>query len=210
MADNDITFNLTFDDVFRDRAQYIQRHSDIEHKSGVKKYATIDNFIDAQTQGITAGVLIPNNSVKFHITGTKFDDALTEITTHGKKKSHWMWYILPSEMSTKSATATFFKLGPGPSYQTTIKDYLNDDTLRNNYITMINAIYNYLYIHKTLSLDGLKNMFGDDYTHGKLQSSINNFKDILIQTLKNKKEPDAPITANITALHDILNPKTKT
>ena len=147
-----------------------------------------------------------NTGTFINVKGSTFNTALDEIT-NGKKTSHWMWYILPSDTGATSETSIFFKLGPTSKNNLTITDYLNDKTLCTNYIKIINAIYNYLYIHKKLTHDGLKTMFGLDYTNGKLHSSISNFKGPLTEKLKTI---DNNTVTKIEALYKILNPKTKT
>ena len=207
MAGNDITFNLTFDDVFRDRAKYIQRRIDIVHNSGVKQYATIDNFIDAQNNGITAEDYIPNNiNVKFDKgSGTNFEDALEDIKLKQTQRQ-WMWYILPSNIDSTTATATFFKLGPETTYQTTITEYLNDDTLRNNYITMINAIYDKIKdsSYKAHSLEYIIHIGNENK---RLKSSITNFITPLLNKLNTLKLEPPNIRNNIQELYKIVNNK---
>ena len=207
---NDISFNLTFEDVFSDRVPtiaaanktatpaIISAATPINNKSNasIKQFATIKDF------------KIAHNTGKFlnSQTGSTFKTALDEIT-NGKKTSHWMWYILPSDTNATSDTSIFFKLGPKSKNKLTITDYLDDNTLCTNYIKIINAIYNYLYIHKKLTQNGLKTMFGIDYTNGKLHSSISNFKGPLTEKLKNNNNNTV---TKIEALYKISNPKTKT
>ena len=243
MAGNDITFNLTFEDVFYDKLPkpkqpviaapirpYIKTHKDIKtHVSGVTNYARVIDFVNAQNNGIITGHLIPNNSVNFDKgDGSTFYNAIEDINKNITKQKHWIWYILPSNISTVSATATFFKLGPETdnTYQITIKEYLDNETLCKNYIQMINTLYDKMdkgdaeTMKKSL-YDIMygnpaygKILHGNNPDYKKLKSSISNFAKPLISKLelfvKNTGVAEttdiASARTNITQLYNIFNP----
>jgi nicotinic acid mononucleotide adenylyltransferase len=125
----------------------------VKEINGINRRATTKEFIDAQDKGIKGGEKIPggvNDSITYHVTGSTFEEALAEIKA-GKKKSHWMWYIFPSDIQGQTPCSTFFKLGPiaskdalGSKKTITIKEYLNDNKLRLNYISITEALYDKL------------------------------------------------------------------
>ena len=213
MAGNDdITFNLTFDDVFSDRELASAGVIMTRSHSEINTYATIADFESAQDKGITYGSKIPNNSVNFNITGTNFATALKEIN-NGQKQTHWMWYILPSDLDTKTETATFFKLGPQSVNSLTEQIYLNNSKLHDNYVKMIRAINKYLEElskiskkHKINYNDELKKMFIEDYANGNLQRSISIFTDAFILYSKLQNIQDSLFVPIIKKLDKILNP----
>ena len=90
------------------------------------KRATIDNFIYMQEKGMS-----------------NFKTAIDEINK-GQKKTHWMWYIIPSNLDPISDNAIFFKIDTtsGGEGSLTAEQYLDNEYLRNNYIKIIVAIYN--------------------------------------------------------------------
>jgi len=125
----------------------------IKEINGINRRATVQEFIDAQDKGIKGGAKIPggvNGTITYHQTGSTFEQALAEIK-EGKKKSHWMWYIFPSDIQGQTPCSTFFKLGPiaskdalGNKKTISIKEYLNNEKLRLNYVNITEALYDKL------------------------------------------------------------------
>jgi len=132
------------------------------------------------------------------MTGTpdmnNFKTALTEIEG-GEKKLHWIWYIIPSNLSPSSANATFFKIDTisDDKGSLTAEQYLSNDFLRKNYITIINAIYKQ-YINKYTELltkggdvnvskqiEILKKIMRSDIDYNKLINSIGILYPVLIR-----------------------------
>ena len=98
-----------------------------------KKRASIQNFEDMQTK----------------ITGRpNFDTAFNEIL-QGRKRTHWIWYIIPSDINNFSSDESlFYGIGSNASALgntqglkvVTVSEYLNNSILRGNYIKIINEI----------------------------------------------------------------------
>jgi len=59
--------------------------------------ATIEDFKNAQDNGIYIGQKIPNNKNLIFDRGDKstYKKAINEIKNN-KKESHWIWYVIPS------------------------------------------------------------------------------------------------------------------
>jgi nicotinic acid mononucleotide adenylyltransferase len=158
----------------------------IKEINGINRRATVKEFIEAQDKGIKGGAKIPggvNDSITYHLTGSTFEEALTEIN-NGKKKSHWMWYIFPSDRQGQTPCSTFFKLGPiasndalGSKKTKSIKDYLDDKQLRTNYIKITEALY-----------DKLKEILYDDDDEGETPQRI--LKDIMTTSEDSKNRVD--------------------
>ena len=96
-----------------------------------EKRATIDNFIYMQEKGMPG---MPGMS--------NFKTAIGEINK-GHKESHWMWYIIPSNFTPTTNEAIFFKIDTthDDKGSLTAEQYLDNESLRNNYIEIIVAIY---------------------------------------------------------------------
>ena len=136
------------------------------------KRATIDNFIYMQKKGMLGM--------------SNFETAIDEINK-GQKKTHWMWYIIPSNLDPYSKEATFFKIDTRSDEKgsLTAEQYLDNEYLRNNYIKIIVAIY-----EKFLKLKGskddritiIKTIIGpgpDEIDYKKLINSIEIFYPLL-------------------------------
>ena len=154
--------------------------------------ATVKDFVNAQTNGITNGGQIPNNppGVTFDRNGAPYHVAIDEIFK-GEKTKDWMWYVFPSDTDVSSTTATFFRLGPKAQSETgtlgqttiTVGMYLEHETLLQNYVLIVGALYGSMkeLYEKLKSSKSSKpyneilfDIFGKtDYP--KLQSSIQNF-----------------------------------
>ena len=142
-----------------------------------EKRATIENFIYMQENGMTGTHEMSN-----------FKTALAEINS-GEKKTHWIWYIIPSNLPPLSDTATFFKIDKTSDSKgnLTAEQYLSNDFLRRNYIIIINAIYEQ-YIPKSTgksvsdNIEILKKIMGSDVDYNKLINSIGIFYPVLIGT----------------------------
>jgi hypothetical protein len=104
------------------------------------KRATVDDFINAQdTLMKGAGGL------------TQYEKALTEIK-NGLKKTHWIWFVLPSDLqgSLSSDNSKFYcigRLAESTAKQNgitmpvvTVREYLDNPTLRCRYLEMLNEI----------------------------------------------------------------------
>ena len=160
-----------------------QIHKMTEFKKGINIYATIKDFTDAHTNGIKRSHVIPRNNITFDRDGVNFDEALKDIKT-GQKTRHWIWYILPSSLNTSSRTAKFFKINT----YITPKQYIDNDLLFKNYISIINAIYDSLVLKTNKSLvveinkEALANILNGDYD--KLCNSVKMFKDVVISKLE--------------------------
>jgi O-acetyl-ADP-ribose deacetylase (regulator of RNase III) len=98
-----------------------------------KKRAKIQTFVDMQTK--TTGR--PN-----------FDTAFNEIL-QGRKSTHWIWYIIPSDINKFSSDESLlYGIGPNASalgkteglQVVTVSEYLNNSILRDNYIKIISEI----------------------------------------------------------------------
>ena len=116
--------------------------------NGINRRATAKEFKDAQENGIKEGTKIPggvNDTITYHQTGSTFEVALDEIKA-GQKKTHWMWYVFPSDIKVFTPCSTFFRLGPVASRDAigkktiTITKYLDDNVLRQNYISITEAV----------------------------------------------------------------------
>jgi len=64
-----------------------------------------------------------------------FKKALHEITVNKKKLSHWIWYIVPYDFPSLTHQDLFVL------QERNVKFYIENHTLRNNYIDIMNAIY---------------------------------------------------------------------
>lgn len=176
----------------------------------INRRATEKEFKDAQKNGIKAGAKIPggvNDTVIYHQNGSTFEDALDEIKA-GQKKTHWMWYIFPSDIKGFTPCSTFFRLGPVASRDAigkktiTIKDYLDDNVLRQNYISITESICDKL--DKVLDTDTgklpqdiLKDMMTtpedpkNRVDYYKLKNSVKNFYMPLKIKLKSMSDSDS-------------------
>ena len=166
----------------------------IKDINGITRGATADEFKDAQENGIKAGTKIPggvNDTVVYHQTGSTFKDALDEIKG-GQKKTHWMWYVFPSDIKVFTSCSTFFRLGPAAIRDAngkktiTITDYLDDNVLRDNYISITEAVYDKLEEVLDTDMGGLpQDILKDMMTtsedpknridYKKLKNSVKNF-----------------------------------
>jgi ubiquitin C-terminal hydrolase/uncharacterized protein (DUF1810 family) len=144
----------------------------------VNNRATIENFIYMQENGMTGM--------------SDFKTALDEING-GQKKTHWIWYIIPSNLNPISSNATFFKIDKTSDSKgsLTAEQYLSNDSLRKNYITIINAIYKQYYAKfmtlvasKDVDVDArikiLRTIMNSDEDYNKLINSIGIFYPVLI------------------------------
>jgi len=103
----------------------------------IQHTATIQDFINAQNQGIYIGLKIPNNGSLVFDRGDKstFAKAIQEIKNN-KKVSHWIWYVVPSPSDAKaSLTAQFFSVN-----QKKVSEYLGDKILLKRYVRIIELI----------------------------------------------------------------------
>ena len=203
--------------------------------NGINRRATEKEFKDAQEKGIKEGAKIPggvNDTTTYHQTGSTFEVALDEIKA-GQKKTHWMWYIFPSDIKGFTPCSTFFRLGPVASRDAigkktiTIKDYLDDNVLRQNYISITEAVYDKL--DKVLDIDTgklpqgiLKDMMTthedpkNRVDYYKLKNSVKNFYMPLKIKLKSMSDSDSDSSDFIKKmnrlniiLNDIKDPEYK-
>lgn len=142
--------------------------------------ATLDEFLERQT--------------------ADFPNALSEIQA-GKKKGHWIWWILPSEIG-ESENALKYALGPNATVRGSISiaTYLQNDTLRGNYLIIIRAIYDHLKKNMSKAPKAiLIDLLSSETDYAKFKNSFNNFYPEL------KKVVDSTIQAWLDDLHKILN-----
>jgi len=107
--------------------------------------ATIQDFKNAQNNGIYFGQKIPNNGNLVFDRGdnSTFTKAIQEIKNN-KKVSHWIWYVIPSPADTKaSLTAQFFSVN-----QKKVSEYLSDKILLKRYVRFIDLIFDKLRKYK--------------------------------------------------------------
>jgi len=178
--------------------------------------ATIVNFRNAQDGNRD---FKGNNQPPF-----SYQAALNEIKA-GKKNGHWIWYIIPSDIFTSSSqTSVFYGIGPNADIRAkqdgvkvlSVKEYLNESTLRKNYIEIINEIGNKLIEYNRTKLitvisdirskifiirlmGGVVNdqKIVDDTDYNKLSSSVLEFYRELFKMKLN--------TPSIDTLYDTLN-----
>ena len=103
----------------------------------LQQRATIQDFIDAQNNGIYFGQKIPNNGSLVFDRGDKstFAKAIQEIKNN-KKVSHWIWYVIPSPADAKaSLTAQFFSVN-----RKKVSEYLGNKILLKRYVRIIELI----------------------------------------------------------------------
>ena len=103
----------------------------------LQQRATIQDFKNAQNNGIYFGQKIPNNGSLVFDRGDKstFAKAIQEIKNN-KKVSHWIWYVIPSPSDAKaSLTAQFFSIS-----QKKVSEYLGDKILLKRYVKVMNII----------------------------------------------------------------------
>jgi nicotinic acid mononucleotide adenylyltransferase/O-acetyl-ADP-ribose deacetylase (regulator of RNase III) len=117
--------------------------------NGIKKRASVADFNSAQRKGFKAHDKIAggvHENIIYNVDGSTFEQALKEINA-GKKESHWMWYIFPSDLRVQTPCSTFFRLGPQATNDAIgnktirISEYLKDEYLRKNYMTITEALY---------------------------------------------------------------------
>ena len=103
------------------------------------KRATVDDFINKQDELMQGGGGL-----------TYYQKALTEIQ-NGLKKSHWIWFVIPSDLlgTNSSQMSHFYGIGPvseniarqeHTQKPLTVHDYLDNPTLRCRYVEMLNTI----------------------------------------------------------------------
>jgi len=103
----------------------------------LQQRATIQDFKNAQKNGIYIGQIIPNNGSLVFDRGDKstFAKAIQEIKNN-KKVSHWIWYIIPSQADAKaSLTAQFFSVN-----KKKVSEYLSDKILFKRYVKVMDII----------------------------------------------------------------------
>jgi uncharacterized protein (DUF1810 family) len=137
--------------------------------------ATIQDFKNAQNNGIYFGQMIPNNGSLVFDRGDKstFAKAIQEIKNN-KKVSHWIWYIIPSPADAKaSLTAQFFSVN-----QKKVLEYLGDKILLKRYVKVMDIISDKLRKYK--KKEALIEIFGAvDYY--KLVKSLKIFYPVLLE-----------------------------
>jgi uncharacterized protein (DUF1810 family) len=137
--------------------------------------ATIDDFKNAQDNGIYFGQKIPNNGSLMFDRGDKstFAKAIQEIKNN-KKVSHWIWYVIPSPADAKSSlTSQFFSIN-----QKKVSEYLSDKILLKRYVRIIEIISDKLRKYK--KKEALIEIFGlVDYY--KLVKSLKIFYPVLLE-----------------------------
>jgi uncharacterized protein (DUF1810 family) len=127
----------------------------------------------------------------------RFPQALTEIK-QGKKRTHWLWFILPSPpyivdgKECGSEMNRYFVLRGDAS-----KAYLKVDTLRSNYLEISRAMECQLKFGNTL-----RNMFGP-YDCPKVMSSLNLFNET---ALKMKDDELATLCSSLLLMEEKKNP----
>ena len=192
---------------------------------GIKRRATPEEFKDAQENGIKESAKIPggvNDTITYHQTGSTFKVALDEIKA-GQKKTHWMWYVFPSDIKGFTPCSTFFRLGPVASRDAigkktiTITKYLDDNVLRQNYISITEAVCDKLEEELDTDMgklpqDILKDMMTlpDDpknrVDYYKLKNSVKNFYMPLKIKLKSMSGSDSSdFIKKMNRLNIILN-----
>ena len=141
----------------------------------LQQRATIQDFKNAQNNGIYFGQKIPNNGSLVFDRGDKstFAKAIQEIKNN-KKVSHWIWYVIPSPADAKaSLTAQFFSVN-----QKKVSEYLGDKILLKRYVKVMNIISDKLRKYK--KKEALIEIFGAiDYY--KLVKSLKIFYPILLE-----------------------------
>lgn len=137
--------------------------------------ATINDFKNAQNNGIYFGQKIPNNGNLVFDRGDKstFAKAIQEIKNN-KKVSHWIWYVIPSPVDAKaSLTAQFFSVN-----QKKVSEYLSDKILLKRYVKIMDIISDKLKKYK--KKEALIEILGEvDYY--KLLKSLKIFYPVLLE-----------------------------
>jgi uncharacterized protein (DUF1810 family) len=137
--------------------------------------ATIDDFKNAQNNGIYIGQKIPNNGSLVFDRGDKstFAKAIQEIKNN-KKVSHWIWYVIPSPADAKaSLTAQFFSIS-----QKKVSEYLGDKILLKRYVRIMDIISDKLRKYK--KKEAIIEILGEvDYY--KLVKSLKIFYPVLLE-----------------------------
>jgi len=141
----------------------------------LQQKATIQDFIDAQNNGIYFGQKIPNNGSLVFDRGDKstFAKAIQEIKNN-KKVSHWIWYVIPSPADAKaSLTAQFFSVN-----RKKVSEYLGDKILLKRYVRIIELISDKLKKYK--KKEAIIEILGEvDYY--KLLKSLKIFYPVLLE-----------------------------
>jgi nicotinic acid mononucleotide adenylyltransferase/O-acetyl-ADP-ribose deacetylase (regulator of RNase III) len=166
--------------------------------------ATVLNFLNAQA-GKTD---LPGNSMP----PFSYTAALNEIKA-GKKKGHWIWYIIPSDIHKGSTpTSVFYGIGPNADIRAkrdgvtvlSAEEYLNEPTLRQRYIEILTVIGKSVYDKfgkysgpkDTRPQDFLINLMGGRTDYDKLTSSFRNLYYIIARK---------PHSGYLDNLHNILD-----
>ena len=139
--------------------------------------ATIEDFKNAQNNGIYIGQIVPNNGTLIFDRGDKstFITAIHEIKNN-KKESHWIWYVIPSNNYKGSITSNFFSVSEKPRENTlSVSEYLSDKILMKRYIKIIKLLAG-KNKYQLIQLFGIV-----DYN--KLVKSIKIFYPILLQKI---------------------------
>jgi uncharacterized protein (DUF1810 family) len=141
----------------------------------LQKRATIQDFKNAQNNGIYFGQKIPNNGSLVFDRGNKstFAKAIQEIKNN-KKVSHWIWYVIPSPADSKaSLTAQFFSVN-----RKKVSEYLSNKILLKKYVRIIELISDKLRKYK--KKEALIEILGEvDYY--KLLKSLKIFYPVLLE-----------------------------
>ena len=169
----------------------------------------LSRFVEMQNNGSYANQKYPT-----------FDEAFAEIRNEGEKRTHWIWYIIPSNFQPKKPIATYFKLGgkfPNANNRE-ITLYLlhseNNHQLLKNYFNIISAIYTKL--ENPITYAAILKVMGKEIDALKLQNSLQNFLPVIekhkieLESMLQLAEPEAKregsgLSDNIDAFIDKIN-----
>jgi ubiquitin C-terminal hydrolase/nicotinic acid mononucleotide adenylyltransferase len=149
--------------------------------SGVR--ATVDDFLEAQ-----AGNSEPPVS---------YTTALKEIQG-GQKKTHWIWYIIPSDIHAGSSImSVFYGIGPNATNSAkqekvkvlSVDDYLSNKMLRDRYIEIVTEIGKKLAIYS--------------YSNGGIQPNDDRARQFLLELMGGKPDYDK-LTSSVLNFYDKL------
>lgn len=145
--------------------------------------------------------------VKYHLgfqDNPNFEQAYHEISVKKQKQTHWIWYIIPYDKCSHRFGDLFALLNSKE-----VNDFANNTYLKNNYITIMSAIFEHLSTISTdeydsfISVVDLKKIYESALLFRNFVD-MNEVCDNIISVLKEFVAQNDAMTKNKRLLHNEL------
>lgn len=133
-----------------------------------------------------------------------FKQAYHEVSVLKQKQTHWIWYIIPYDKCSHRFGDLF-----ALSNSKDVNDFANNTYLKNNYITIMSAIYEHLVTISTeeydsfISVVDLKKIYESALLFRNF-IDMNNVCDNIISVLKEYVTQQDDMIKNKQSLHNVL------